>query len=308
MIAFGIFFAFDWGFAIVDATRGTIKGELGFWASVFQWLAGTGNTGVNQNWWLFFTPSAILSVLWFWVYGLVRNTPAEAGFRNFNTGDESISQAGEQLPTREIFRRILTHPVLKFVCAIEFCSGVMRNGALQWYPKLAEAVGFKKTFFITSNWGTVMLLCGIIGGTLTGWFSDKRFESKRAPMVAILYAVMLASVLGICLTLPTNPQLAGYAILLICTSVIGVHSIKAGTMTADFGGRNAGSTVAIVDGMVYLGTSLQSMAMGWLVPEGAKDPRAWMGWAYLFIPFAILGLGFAIRIWNAKPQASGGAG
>ena len=42
-----------------------------------------------------------------------------------------------------------------------------------------------------------------------------------------------------------------------------------GTATTDFGGsKNAGIVVGIVDGIVYLGTGLQSVIIGILVPTG----------------------------------------
>ncbi|MDO8757585.1 MAG: MFS transporter, partial [Elusimicrobiota bacterium] len=49
MISLGILFAFDWGFAIVEATRAVLPAKLGVWASIAHFFLPS-NTGVNQNW------------------------------------------------------------------------------------------------------------------------------------------------------------------------------------------------------------------------------------------------------------------
>jgi sugar phosphate permease len=48
----------------------------------------------------------------------------------------------------------------------------------------------------------------------------------------------------------------------------GVHSLMSGTTAADFGGRKATATCSgIVDGFVYLGSSLQSVSLGYLTSQ-----------------------------------------
>ena len=87
-------------------------------------------------------------------------------------------------------------------------------------------------------------------------------------------------------------------------AVIGVHGILSGTATMDFGGaRNTGTATGIVDGIVYLGVALQSVSLGHLTPaDGKSDPSKWTAWPIFLIPFTLIGLGFALRIWNAKPK------
>lgn len=305
LISLGLFFAFDWGFAIVDATRGTIKGDLGLWAAIFRAVAGTGGTGVDQNWWIFFTPAILLGICWVVMLLWLRNAPGDAGQVTFFTGEGSLNAAGEREPFKTVFLRIITHPVLIVVCLIELCSGVLRNGVMHWYPLFAADCGFKKSFFVTNNWGLVLLICGVIGAVLTGWFSDKIFHSRRAPMAAISYFLMFVSAVVLTFWLSGNVWYAGIAVMVISTSVIGVHGIFSGTATADFAGsKNTGAAVGIVDGMVYLGTGLQSIVIGNLVPTGeaAKTASNWGAWPVVLIPFAMIGLALAIKIWNAKPK------
>ena len=103
----------------------------------------------------------------------------------------------------------------------------------------------------------------------------------------------------------TAMMLLGIASLVISMSVIGVHGIMSGTSAVDFGGaKNGGAAVGIVDGLVYLGTALQSFSAGYMTPTGdaAKDPSNWIGWPAFLVPFAILGLLLSFRIWNAPPR------
>ena len=235
----------------------------------------------------------------------LRNYPSEAGHPNFDTGEESVSQSGDRLPMRQVFLKIITHPVLMVVCLIEFCSGILRNGIMHWYPLFAAEVGFKDSFVVTQNWGLVLLLAGLGGSFLTGWCSDRFFQSRRAPMAALLYGVMAASIGVMVFSLGGSLWLAGGAAVLISMAVTGVHGILSGTSTTDFGGtRNAGAATGVVDGMVYLGTGLQSIIIGYITPTGeaAKNPDNWFWWPVVLVPFAVAGLLLSARIWNALPK------
>ena len=63
--------------------------------------------------------------------------------------------------------------------------------------------------------------------------------------------------------------------------------------------------VGIVDGLVYLGTAIQSLAAGYMTPvgEAAKDPKNWLGWPVFLVPFGVIGFVLACRIWHALPRS-----
>jgi OPA family glycerol-3-phosphate transporter-like MFS transporter len=72
----------------------------------------------------------------------------------------------------------------------------------------------------------------------------------------------------------------------------------------DFGGkRNVGVAVGLIDGMVYLGTGLQAVVYGSILPSGeaAKDPANWSNWPLAMVPVAGAGLWMAAKLWNARP-------
>ena len=72
-----------------------------------------------------------------------------------------------------------------------------------------------------------------------------------------------------------------------------------GTATQDFGGtKNAGTAVGLIDGLVYLGTAVQSMSLGYITA------KSWRWWPPFLLPFAVIGTILAIRIWHAMPEAA----
>ena len=44
---------------------------------------------------------------------------------------------------------------------------------MHWYPILAESMGYYDTFFVTNNWGAMLMMAGGLGGMIAGWVSDK---------------------------------------------------------------------------------------------------------------------------------------
>ena len=101
--------------------------------------------------------------------------------------------------------------------------------------------------------------------------------------------------------LPLSALWLGLMAFLVSLSVIGVHGVLSGTATMDFGGKQgAGTAVGVIDGFVYLGTALQSVALGWLTT------RSWSYWPLFLFPFGVIGFLLCLRIWHAKPSGHRG--
>jgi MFS transporter, OPA family, glycerol-3-phosphate transporter len=101
--------------------------------------------------------------------------------------------------------------------------------------------------------------------------------------------------------LTLSPYVLAAVVFVISLCVIGTHGLLSGTATMDFGGRQGAATaVAMIDGFVYLGTAVQSFALGQLTSI------SWAYWPWFLTPFALIGFLLSLRIWNAKPGGSGG--
>jgi OPA family glycerol-3-phosphate transporter-like MFS transporter len=155
-----------------------------------------------------------------------------------------------------------------------------------------------------------MLNCiaGITGAVIAGLISDRVFNSRRGPVAAVLYGVML---LGALLMFPLlQTHAIGWVVVLMTLAILGVHGMLSGTASMDFGGKkNVGIVVGVIDGCVYLGTTLESKILGAVLPKeaAAKDPANWWTWPAVILPAAIIGLALATRVWNARPASKAAA-
>jgi OPA family glycerol-3-phosphate transporter-like MFS transporter len=185
------------------------------------------------------------------------------------------------------------------IAAVEFTSGVLRNGIMQWYTVFAREVKQPAAGFFVDHWGLLLCVFGIIGGFAGGLISDKSFRSRRGPPAAILCGFMAALAIVMAFCLFSSPIIVGSAAVLISMAVIGVHSLMSGTAAADFGGRKATATCSgLVDGFVYLGSGLQSVSLGYLTTQ------SWLWWPIFLIPFALIGCAVALKMWHDLPEAT----
>ncbi len=288
LISLGIYFAFDWGYKILN--------------------------GVGLVW-VFFVPTIMLGIFWVLDYFIVQNSPGEAGQKDFDTADASSGDDGPQLGALSVFKLMLRNPVIITIALVEFCSGFLRQAIMQWYrtfAKQTDAILGLKSSFVYDNWGLLLCCAGILGGVFAGTISDHVFKSRRGPVAALLYGLML--VCSIILVFTYKTSAVSWLVLFMSMAVIGVHGMLSGTASMDFGGRkNVGIAVGIIDGFVYLGTAVMSLTYAIVLPHEklneagdligpALDPANWKAWPIAMVPIAAIGLFFAFRVWNASPE------
>ncbi len=291
LISLGIYFAFDWGKMILDSI------------------------GLS---WVFLVPAILLGIFWLIDVFIVRNTPGEAGQKDFDTADASSGDDGPRLGAVQVFKLMLKNPVIMTIAGVEFCSGFLRQSIMQWFRTFAkqtnDILGFKGSF-VYENWGLLLCCAGILGGVIAGVISDHVFGSRRGPVAAWLYGFMLTG--AVVLTFIYKTPVVGLMVIAMSMAVIGVHGMLSGTASMDFGGRrNVGIAVGIIDGFVYLGTAVMSFTYAIVLPQEqldaagkiigpATDPGNWLAWPIAMIPIAAIGLIMALRVWHAYPQAKG---
>jgi OPA family glycerol-3-phosphate transporter-like MFS transporter len=199
----------------------------------------------------------------------------------------------------DLLKRIFTNPIMITLGLVEFTAGVLRNGIMQWYPVFAKEVPQVGAEFFMHNWGLLLCITGVIGGFAVGYISDKFFQSRRGPPAAIMGGLALVLSIIMALTILKAPMAVGFCAIFIITGVIGITSITSGTAAADFGGKKATATASgIVDGCVYLGSGVQSVAIGYLATHD------WHWWPLFLIPFGVAGTLLAVRIWKDLPAAT----
>ena len=304
LISFGVYFAFDWGQAIVDMTK--VKAQVlpnGLSRLLRDWFVPAGAT-VDATWAVFFIPAVILlgwAALDAW---LIKETPELAGFPYLDTYDASSGHMQEEYSTLDLLKKVFLSPIMLLLAGVELTAGVLRNGIMQWYTIFANQVPQAGAEWFAVNWGLLLCMFGIVGGFAGGLISDKFFQSRRGPPAAIFCAFMLLMAAVMAMNLFSLPVLVALASLLIVAAVTGVHSLMSGTAAADFGGRKATATCSgIVDGCVYLGSTIQSFAVGFLT-DPSFQYHSWQWWPVFLMPFALGGGIIAWRIWNELPAAT----
>lgn len=297
LISLGLYFAFDWCKLILEHAP-------------VQWV--------------FYIPAAILGLFALLDTALVKDTPGGAGHTDFDTGDatepdpEPAARAGQddqgyrdaahKAPARpavlDVAVKMLKNPAILTIACIEFCSGYLRNSILQYYKPFARELG-RTTDFVMNHWGMLNCVAGILGGVLAGFISDHVFGSRRGPVSAVLYGVMVLG--GVLMFVTLGSPLIGWVVVLMSLAIIGVHGMLSGTASMDFGGRkNTGIAVGLIDGFVYLGVALEAFVLGKVLPKdaAAHDPHNWWTWPAAILPAAVIGFVLALRVWNARPQRS----
>ncbi len=195
LISLGLYFAFDWGESIVRATR-AVAPRLNILERLLRSAIGITDMTIDQTWWVFFVPAIILVIFFIVEMFLLRDNPSQAGFEDFETGDASTGEMDKKFNLKEILIKILTNPIILTIAFIEFCSGVMRNGIMHWYKIFSSDMGYTSSFFFDTHWGLLLMTAGVFGGIFAGFISDKVFGSRRGPVAALLYGLMLMSTIA----------------------------------------------------------------------------------------------------------------
>lgn len=246
--------------------------------------------------WVFFVPAMMMSVMAIATYFVVQNKPEDVGFQTLDTEDATSQHHGAMDFWRTV-RHVLTHPVMLTIAVAEFCTGFVRHGFEQWFPRYMQEVQHLKLNSPVFQKGSLfVVLAGIVGAFLAGTLSDWVFSSRRAPVAFLGYALQV-----ICLLIVWRAQSVTWvltAFVLNSLAISMVHSMLSGTASMDFGGQKAAATATgLFDGMQYIGGASVGLGMGYLL-----DHWGWGSWGPSMIMFSFVGAILMLFLWNARPK------
>jgi OPA family glycerol-3-phosphate transporter-like MFS transporter len=240
---------------------------------------------------------ALFTVL---TYFLVKDSPSDTGHDDFDTGDATSGDT-EQVTFKYVARKVFTNPIALTIAAAEFCTGLVRKGFEEWFPRYMQEVQqlsldspvFQKNAF-------VIVAAGIAGAFAAGFMSDKLFGHRRPPVALIGYLLQVGALAVVWRAPSLGAVIAAFTVNSFAISM--VHSMLSGTASMDFGGKRAAATAAgMFDGMQYIGGSIMGAGAGALL-----DAFGWGVWAPSMIGFSALGAILMVPLWNARPKRSGG--
>jgi OPA family glycerol-3-phosphate transporter-like MFS transporter len=282
--------------------RGVFGGIFGIMISSGYFLALTVGGWILAAlpwYWVFLVPAAAIAAMGLIDLVVVEDSPAKAGFADFDTEDATAHDADRDQPIdwHHLVTRVFTNPVIVTLAAAEFCTGFVRQGLMLWFvPFLKEVHGISAGSFLFSVATIGVTVGGIVGGLLCGYMSDRWFQSRRPPVAFIFYLGQIASlfVLG----RAAAPGLAAFMIGFTCMWIFGVHGMLSGTASMDFGGTKGAATAAgILDGVQYLASGLTGFLLGHFL-----DRWGWGAWTYMIMPFSLIGAILMTRLWNESPM------
>jgi sugar phosphate permease len=203
---------------------------------------------------------------------------------------------GDRLPVREALAATLGNPRIWVLALGLFGLDAVRYGFLDWAPgHLAEAQ--QSGAWASAMKTAVFPLAGAMGALSSGWITDRFFQSRRAPVCALLLGAVGALTLAyrVVTGLGVFPTVVCLALTGFC--LYGAQILLVGTAAQDFARRGATAAAAgFVDFTGHVGAFSGDVVTGWMLKHHgwASAIACWAGAA-----FAAAAL--VATLWRARP-------
>ncbi len=195
---------------------------------------------------------------------------------------------------------ILSNPVVWIIACAYACTGAVRQGIDQWFPRfMSEVYNVDYTSAQFQFLGFLIPFVASAGSLLSGYVSDTIFKGRRAPVAAGLYFLETLIILTAAQFHTAN--MAVLFLILISFTANATHSILGTAAAMDIGGaKMAGFASGVIDSFQYFGGSLAGLFLGALLD------KSWNSYFYFMAPFGLIG-GFLMltilgRITLTKPD------
>jgi OPA family glycerol-3-phosphate transporter-like MFS transporter len=246
--------------------------------------------------WVFFLPAAVMLLMGILTFKFVRDNPEDAGQPMLETADASSGDT-EKVDFKYLAKKVFTNPITLTIAAAEFCTGFVRHGFEQWFPRyMQEAQHLALDSSAFQKGALSVVVAGILGAFAAGTLSDWVFKSRRPPVAFIGYFFQIICLAVIWISPGLDWIIAAFVLNSFGISM--VHSMLSGTASMDFGGkRAAASATGMFDGMQYIGGAAVGSGMGWML-----ETFGWGSWGPSMIGFSIIGAILMLRLWNTVPK------
>jgi len=275
--------------------RGRFAGIFGFMINLGRFgifkigpalLAGFMFLGLIQipplHWrWLFWIPAGIAIVIGTCMAFIVKDTPEEVNFPPANPQEEVGGQV--QTSVVDVLKTIVTNPVIWIIALAYACTGSVRQGIDQWFPRFMQEVhhvDFQSAQF--QFLGFLIPFVASVGSLASGYISDTVFGGRRAPVAAGLYLLETIIILAAAQFHSVNAAI--FFLVLISLTANATHSILGTAAAMDIGGaKMAGFASGLIDSFQYFGGSLAGLLLGHLLD------KSWGYYFYFMAPFGVIG-------------------
>jgi OPA family glycerol-3-phosphate transporter-like MFS transporter len=276
--------------------------ERGGFAGIFGFMINLGRFGISRlgpallagftflgliripplHWrWLFWIPAGIALVIGTCMALIVKDTPEEVNFPPVNPEEETDGRV--QVRVFDVFKIIVTNPVVWIIACAYACTGAVRQGIDQWFPRFMQEVhhvDLQSAQFQLLAFSIPLVASA--GSLISGFISDKVFHGRRAPVAAGLYFLETLVILSAAQFHSVNAAI--FFLVLISLTANATHSILGTAAAMDIGGaKMAGFASGVIDSFQYFGGSLAGIFLGALLD------RSWGTYFYFMAPFGVIG-------------------
>ena len=204
--------------------------------------------------------------------------------------------ARPRLLVRDALWLTLSNPRIWILAIGLFGLDVVRYGFLDWAPghlQKAQASGISSAALKTA----VLPLAGAAGALVSGWITDRYFQSRRAPVIAILLLAAGAFTLTYARVVEIGVVPTVLCLGAIGFCVYGAQILIVGTAAQDFarGGATA-AAAGFIDFMGYVGAFSGDIVTGWLLKTRSFS-TAITFWAAAAVVAALC----VATLWRARP-------
>jgi OPA family glycerol-3-phosphate transporter-like MFS transporter len=225
----------------------------------------------------------------------VKDTPEQAGFSNLFEGEADHADTDVRSDVWDVFRKIVTNPLVWVIAAAYACTGAVRQSVDQWFPVYFQEVHHLQMTGDKFQWlGYLIPIVASCGSFLSGWISDRFFQARRAPVAMGIYIVEMLVILAATQVHTVNSAILFF--VLISLTVNSTHSLLGPAAAMDIGGRKmAAFASGCIDSFQYFGAALGMKILGYVL-----DHYGWGYYFYYMIPFGLIGAILMFSIAHRK--------
>jgi OPA family glycerol-3-phosphate transporter-like MFS transporter len=263
--------------------------ERGRFAGVFGFMINLGRLGIftigpllllHLHWrWLFWIPALVCAGFALLVLVFAKDTPEEES----EVPPEKAAEVEVRASVKDTFLTIARQPVVWFIACANACTGAVRQGIDQWFPRFLEEVHHVQLDSARFRFLAILIpIVAAAGSLVSGYISDHVFKGRRAPVAAGLYFVESAIILAASQVRSVDVTIL--FLVLIAFTANSTHSLLGTAAPMDIGGRKmAGFAAGLIDSFQYFGGSLAGYALGKLLDV------SWGYYFYFMVPFGLTG-------------------
>jgi len=209
------------------------------------------------------------------------------------------TDASAPMSIRETLFVTFTNPRIWILALALFGLDIVRYGFLDWAPGHLKKI-HGSGVLLAGLKVAVFPLAGGLGALASGWATDRWFQSRRAPVIAVTLGMvgLLTLVFDRVAPLGAGPTIVCLA--LIGFFLYGAQILLVGTAAQDFARRGTTAAAAgFVDFMGYLGAFGGDVVTGWLLKHHDFH-AAIMFWSSAAIVAALL----SALLWRTRPVSA----